>query len=53
MSFVVIDNKRAAIVNRIRIDKNIVYIAYLKSVFKSQIRKIKYNIKLYTFVVLS
>jgi hypothetical protein len=48
-----IDNQRATIVDRIKIDKNIAQISHLKNIFERQIRKIKRNIKLYIFVIVS
>ncbi len=53
MASTLIDDQRIAIVDRIRIDKNIAQISHLESVSKRQIRKIRYNIKLYIFVVIS
>jgi len=53
ITFALIDDQRTAIVDRIRIDKNIAQISHLKSVSKRQIRKIRRNIKLYIFVVVS
>jgi len=53
MSFVLIDVQRTAIVDRIKIDKNSVYISHLINVSKQQIHKIRRNIKLYNFVVVS
>ncbi len=53
MTFALIDDQRLAIVDRIKIDKNIAQISHLESVSKRQIRKIKRNIKLYIFVVAS
>ncbi len=53
MAFALIDDQRIAIVDRIKIDKNIAQISHLKSVFDRQIRKIKHNIELYIFVVAS
>jgi len=53
MLFVLIDDQRIVIVDHIRLDKNIAHISHLKSVFEQQVRKIKRNIKLYNFVVVS
>ncbi len=53
ITFALIDDQRVAIIDRIKIDKNIAQILHLKNVFKRQIRKIKRNIKLYIFVVAS
>ena len=53
MAFVLIDDQRVAIVDCIRIDKDIVRISHLESVFERQIRKIRRNIELYVFVVIS
>ncbi len=53
ITFALIDDQRIAIVDRIKIDKDIAQISHLKSVFKCQIHKIRYNIKLYIFVVAS
>jgi len=53
ITFVLIDNQRVAIVDCIKIDKNIAYISYLENISKQQIRKIRCNIELYIFVVAS
>jgi hypothetical protein len=53
MSFALIDVQRTAIIDRIKIDKDSAYILYLVRVAKQQIRKIRRNIKLYNFVVIS
>jgi hypothetical protein len=53
MSFVLIDDQRVAIVDRIKLDKDIARISHLENVSKRQIRKIKRNIELYDFVVAS
>ncbi len=53
MTFILIDDQRVAIVDRIRINKNIAQISHLESVFERQIRKIRRNIELYIFVVAS
>jgi len=53
MTFALIDDQRATIVDRIRIDKNIAQISHLENVFERQIRKIRRNIELYIFVVAS
>ncbi len=50
---ILIDDQRATIVDRIKIDKNIAQISHLKNVFERQIRKIRRNIELYIFVIVS
>ena len=51
--FILIDDQRVAIVDCIKIDKDIAQISHLESIFKRQIRKIKRNIELYIFIVVS
>ncbi len=53
MTLVLIDDQRVAIVDRIRIDKDIAQISHLESVFKRQIRKTRRNNELYIFVIVS
>jgi len=53
ITLALINDQKVAIVDRIKINKDIAQILHLKSVFERQVCKMKYYIELYIFVVVS